>query len=338
VPSPLVSVLILSRGRLERLRACLGTVQAQDHPAVEICVLANGCAETAALIRAEFPQVRLLELPENIGCAPGRNRVAETARGEFLFFLDDDGEIRDPATLSKLVAAAEADPRVGVVSLGLLDAVSDATTGWRLQQGRLSYKCYHAAFAGGACLIRRAAWDQAGGYATAVRGFGEEFDLTVRLYAAGWAVLHFPEVVMHHHVEKDDDAWWVQLSQGYRHLQYTLRRLYPWPWNVVASWKALVTEVWVTLRLNGGRGLLGDLADAARWARLGHAHRRPVGRRALERLYFAKYHRVDDWETVERAPAGLLWRLPWLRLRRKLGGVPKLPLPSELSRVGGDGE
>jgi GT2 family glycosyltransferase len=324
--SPRVSVLILSRQRPERLGGCLASVRAQDFAEREIVVLTNGCAATADLVRREHPDVRLVELPENIGCAPGRNRLAELARGDFLLFLDDDGEIRDRTTLTRLVAAAEADQHVGVVGMGLLDAVSDEPTGWRLRTGRLPYPCYHASFAGGACLVRQEAWAQAGGYSESFRGFGEEFDLTVRLYAAGWAVLYYPVVVMHHHVAKDESAWWGEVSQGYRHLQYTIRRLYPSGWAGPAAWKALATQVWVTLRLNGGRGLLRDLVDARRWARLGRAHRRPVTRRALELLYFAKYRRVEDWETLQRAPRGLLRRVPWLRLRRKLADVPKLPL------------
>src|SRR5204862_2015336 len=127
----------------------------------------------------------------------GRNRVAADARGEFLLFLDDDGELRATDSVSKLVAAARADPHVGVVSMSLLNAASDEPTGWRRTLGRLPFACYHASFAGGASLMRREAFTTAGGYDEAFRGFGEEFDLTVRLYAAGFAVLHFPDVSFH---------------------------------------------------------------------------------------------------------------------------------------------
>ena len=63
-------------GDAARLRALLASVAAQDYAPLEVIVLANGCAETSALVRAEHPAVRLVELPENIGCAPGRNRIA----------------------------------------------------------------------------------------------------------------------------------------------------------------------------------------------------------------------------------------------------------------------
>jgi GT2 family glycosyltransferase len=298
---------------------------------MEVVVLANGCAETAALVRAEWPSVRLVELPENIGCAPGRNRIAKEAKGELLLFLDDDGELRATDIVSKCVAAILADPRVGVLSLSLFNAASDEPTGWRRTLGRLPYACYHASFAGGACLVRAKAFRDAGGYDEAFTGFGEEFDLTVRLYAAGWAVLHFPDAAFHHHVEKTDDEWRVQVSEGYAHLQYTIWRLYPRPWRLPASMKALATQVWIDVRHHFGLHVFSELAKSHVWAHRGRRAHRPVPLRALELLYFAKYFRVASWDVLERAPRGLMRRVLFLRLRRKRLDLPKLPLPEELA-------
>jgi GT2 family glycosyltransferase len=307
-------------------------VARQAYAPLEVRVLANGCAETAALVRREFPHVVLTETTDNVGCVAGRNRLAAQARGEFLVFLDDDGEVRAADAVARLVAAAQADPRVGVVSMALYNAASDEPTGWRRTLGKLPYACYHASYAGGACLMRRRAFEEAGGYDEAFAGFGEEFDLAVRLYAAGWAVLHFPDVAFHHHVEKTDEDWRVQVAEGYAHLQYTISRLYPSPWAFLAATKALATQLWIDVRHHGGRRLAQELAESRRWRRAGRRARRPVPRRALELLYFAKYFRVTSWAELDRAPSGLIRRLPILRLRRKVLDVPKLPLPDRLRR------
>ncbi len=333
---PLVSVLVLSRRRPDRLRACLAGIALQDHPDLETHVLANGCPETAALIRAEYPDLSLHEEAENIGCAPGRDRLVREARGEYVLFVDDDGELRSPDILRRLVDAAEADPHVAVVSMALMNAATDEPTGWRRQSGHLTFPCYHASFAGGACLVRRQVFLDVGGYGDGFHGCGEEFDLTVRLYAAGWAVLHFPEVEFHHHVDKDEGAWRAQLCRGYRHLQYTVRRLYPRPWCWLAATKSLLTHLYVDVRLEGGPGLRDEIAASRRWWTRGSHVRAPVSREALERLYFAKYYRVSDMATLRRAPSGLLWRLPWLRFMRKIRNLPKLPLPGRMARPGDD--
>jgi len=328
VSVPRVSVLILSRRRLERLRGCLRSVAAQSFADREIVVLANGCAETAEVVAAEFPEVRLIVEPENLGSAPGRNRAVREARGEYLLFLDDDGEIRTPDTLERLVAALDARPGVALASMALYDAEDDEPTGWRLRSSALDYACLHASFAGGACLVRADAFRSAGGYCELFSGPGEEFDLAVRLYAAEAPVLHFPEVAFHHHVDKHEADWMRLVAAGYAHLQLTIWRLYPAPWHLFASAKALVTTLYVDLRLHGGRLLLYDLREGWRNARLGRRHRRPVSRAALAALYAAKYYRLEDWDELVRARRGVLARLPWLRLLRKLRRLPKLPPPS----------
>jgi len=325
--APRVSVLIVSRHRLERLRGCLRSVAAQEFNDREVVVLANGCDETAALVRAEFPDVRLCVEPENRGSAPGRNRVVREARGDYLLFLDDDGEIRAPDTLGRLVGALDARPGVAVASMALYDAEDGEPTGWRLRTSSLDYPCLHASFAGGACLVRADAFAAAGGYCELFTGPGEEFDLAVRLYGAQWPVLHFPEVAFHHFVEKRESDWMHLVAAGYAHLQLTIWRLYPAPWHLLASAKALVTALYIDVRLYGGRLLVHDLREGWRNARIGLRHRRPVSSDALAGLYAAKYYRLSDRDGLARARRGILTRLPWLRLRRKLRRVAKLPPP-----------
>lgn len=290
-------------------------------------MLANGCPETAAIVSSEFPEITLVVEPENLGSAPGRNRVVRAARGRFLLFLDDDGELRSPDILGRLVVALDARPEAGLVSMALFDAEQDEPTGWRLRSAALDFSCFHSAFAGGACLVRAAAFRAAGGYSERFSGPGEEFDLTVRLYAADWPVVHFPEVAFHHHVDKSELDWMRLVAAGYAHLQNTIWRLYPAPWNVLASAKAFVTALYVDVRLCGGRLLLFDVREGFRHARDGLRQRRPVSATALAGLYAAKYYRVTTRDELRRARRGVLMRLPWLRLVRKLRRLPKLPAP-----------
>ena len=57
---------------------------------------------TAEMVGAEFPDVRLLALDENLGFAAGVNRAAEEARGEFLLLLNPDTVVHEGA-LDRLV-------------------------------------------------------------------------------------------------------------------------------------------------------------------------------------------------------------------------------------------
>ncbi len=101
--------------------------------AVEVIVLDDGTADAAltgrlkARIDAMALPVRLVTLPANEGRAIGRNRLAATARGGSLLFLDSDMRpdhadfLRDWAAL-----VAAGDPAVAFGGFSLLQAPTDA--------------------------------------------------------------------------------------------------------------------------------------------------------------------------------------------------------------------
>lgn len=101
--------------------------------AVEIVVLDDGTADTALTERLRTQvaalalPVRLITLSVNEGRSNGRNRLAHTARGDFLLFLDSDMRPDDDRFLQTWAALAR-DERPAVVFGGfsLLQAPTDA--------------------------------------------------------------------------------------------------------------------------------------------------------------------------------------------------------------------
>ena len=87
---PLVTVNILSYNRKEDLRHTLQKVFEQDYKNIEVIVVDNNSNDgSVAMVKSEFPAIRLIELQKNIGIA-GWNEGAKAAKGEYLLFLDDD--------------------------------------------------------------------------------------------------------------------------------------------------------------------------------------------------------------------------------------------------------
>ncbi|WP_420470032.1 glycosyltransferase family 2 protein [Brevundimonas sp. FT23042] len=131
---PAVSVLIpFLRDDPSDLLGLLDDEAATVDGAVEIVVLDDGTADaelTARLVRqvkAMALPVRLITLPANEGRAIGRNRLASTARGGSLLFLDSDmrpDHSRFLADWAKLVATE--DPAVAFGGFSLLQAPTDA--------------------------------------------------------------------------------------------------------------------------------------------------------------------------------------------------------------------
>lgn len=94
---PLVSLLIPARNEERNIARCLRGALAQRYPNLEVIVVDDGSTDRTAAIVAEFladPRLRLLSgrpLPPGwIGKCNACQQLAETARGEWLLFLDAD--------------------------------------------------------------------------------------------------------------------------------------------------------------------------------------------------------------------------------------------------------
>jgi GT2 family glycosyltransferase len=115
-----VGVAIVSYNTSELLYRCLRSLQAVDMP-VRIAVVDNGSKDdSVAMVRREFPDVRLLATGENHGFAKGTNigiRCLQEQWPElsYVLMLNPDTEVR-PGAIERLVAFLEQHPRVGVVS------------------------------------------------------------------------------------------------------------------------------------------------------------------------------------------------------------------------------
>jgi len=90
----LLSIVIVTWNTREALEACLTSLR--RHPpeaSSEIIVVDNASSDgTARLVRARYPEVRVIEAERNLGFAGGNRLGAQVARGRFLLFLNSDTE------------------------------------------------------------------------------------------------------------------------------------------------------------------------------------------------------------------------------------------------------
>jgi GT2 family glycosyltransferase len=210
VTSPRVSFIVVTHARVEWLLGALESIRRQTIDSREIVVVVNGPDPgTEQILRAGGSEIRATILDHNCGVGGGRNAGIALARGEILFFLDDDAELRDRDAVARLLTHFDRDPDLAVV--GLL--VIDATTGTierpcipfrnkRVPQGPTA-ACY---FAGGACAIRRGVFDRVGLYDESLFYGGEELDLSYRLLEAGFRILFDPSVAVLHHAVGGGDS------------------------------------------------------------------------------------------------------------------------------------
>jgi GT2 family glycosyltransferase len=214
--APLVMVVVLNWNGLNETRSCLDALGGVTYPRVEIIVVDNGSTDGSVdALRAEYPQVRLLSLSENVGFAGGNNhglRHALRHGADYVLLLNNDARIA-PDAVDVLVQVAQADRRIGV--LGPIIYRNDdpqrveSAGGWlNLYTGRFRHfeklpadqACPYEVdiISGCAMVVRREVMEQVGLLNECYFAYFEDAEWCVRARRAGYRVMAVPEAQVWH--------------------------------------------------------------------------------------------------------------------------------------------
>jgi GT2 family glycosyltransferase len=270
--APLVSIVILAYKRLDRLRETLRHTfedLAYPHERLEVIVVDNASANgTPEMVAAEFPGVRVVELPENVGVS-GWNAGLAVARGDWLLMLDDDGHLTGD-TLARAVARAEAE-RADLVSMRSRSGYDpDFFFDSDYPTGLLS-------FWGTAALLSRRAFAATGGYDPRVFVWAGELELTMRVLDAGLRHLTLPDLAAVHMKPPPEPGRPLQVPiyrMNQRNLAYVAARSLRWRDLVPVQVNRVVRVLLDSRTLD--RGALTALPEVARGTLAGLRARRPV--------------------------------------------------------------
>ena len=218
---PRVSVVVVTWNGRALLERFLPSVLATEYPDVEVVVADNASTDgTAEWLAETHPRVVVVRHPENWLFARGNNAAVPHATGDVLCFLNNDVEV--PAGWLGPLVAALGDPGVVAVqpkllqhgdrgrfeyagaSGGFLDAFGYPFTRGRLfdtlEADRGQYDDARDVFwaTGAALVVRRSAFEAAGGFDESFGMHMEEIDLCWRLQRAGWRVRVEPASEAYH--------------------------------------------------------------------------------------------------------------------------------------------
>jgi len=183
-----VTFLIAAYNRRDVLLGTLAALRRCGLPAqtFETIVVDNASTDgTANAVSVAFPEVRILAERVNRG-ACAKNAGLAIARGKYVVFLDDDSYPL-PGSVARMIRHVEADPSLGA-------AVFDVT----LPDGSRECSAYPNVFIGCGTGFRRRALTQVGGLPEDFFMQAEEYDLSLRLLAAGWNVRRFDDLQVNH--------------------------------------------------------------------------------------------------------------------------------------------
>lgn len=237
---PTLAWVILTMGdRPEALRAAIASLleASRATPGIEIVVVSNG---GGPLDVEDSPAVRVVELAENIGIPAGRNTGAAATEATLIGFLDDDARLLTP--IDDVVGAFAADDDLAVAALRLVDEHGEtAQRHVPRVGGRDAAEAGPVAlFLGGACVMRRRAFEQVGGYWGELWYGHEELELAWRLVDGGWRLCYSAEVTVFHprtDIGRHPAGW----EHTGRNRVMIARRTLPWPIAIahVTTWLLL---------------------------------------------------------------------------------------------------
>jgi len=185
-----LSYVIVSHNRRDTLLRTLGILEKTTPlPAAqwEIWVVDNGSTDgTDAAIATQFPAVNVIRREKNEGVW-ARTLAFTHCRGRAVMLLDDDSYPAAPDTVTRSLAHLQAHPDLAAVVGRCV-----------LPSGELEACALPGVMLSGAVCLRKAALDRVGGFRPEFFRKAGEYDLSFRLWDAGWRVARFEDVVYRH--------------------------------------------------------------------------------------------------------------------------------------------
>ncbi len=265
------TIAIATHNRMEDLRITLAALAQLDPAPEERVVCADGCADgTAAMVRGEFPEWRVIEQNPARGSVASRDWMLRESGQPLVLLLDDDSHPVESDFLGAVGPIFDADPALAVVTF---PQRSDEFPG-SLDRTDFGPAASVGSYNDSGAVLRRAHYLDSEGYETAFFHAYEETDYALQCVARGRRVLFFPgRTIRHRYTSRDRserrthafharNEWWsvwlrcpmpqvlfVSEFRGWRQFGYACRRGWAWVirepawwWSAIAGLPAILKK------------------------------------------------------------------------------------------------
>jgi len=197
---PSISIVVLNWNGGEITAECLNSLKAQSRQPDEVIVVDNGSSDGSnKLIKAKFPEVKLIELPKNLGFAGGVNVGIRAAKSDYVMLLNNDATC-EPTCIEELLNTAknhDADITQAVILTddgNKIDSTGDEYSVWGLPYpGRRNYSSAKVPNAdepifsasGGASVYKKSLFDEIGLFDEMFFAYYEDVDMSMRAQLRG---------------------------------------------------------------------------------------------------------------------------------------------------------
>jgi GT2 family glycosyltransferase len=247
----IASVLLTNYNGKHFLTECLDSLQAQRtvYPFEVVLWDDHSTDGSVDFVREHFPWVSVITSERNTGPAEGHNIGARAAKGRYLIFADND-TVFDPHWLDSLVSLAKQEPKIGAIGSKIFhyeprDVLQEVGLGADIfgfpvhyvekgEEDLGQHRQVRDVFGGAACglLVRREAFEQAGGFDGDYFIYNDDLDLCWRIHLAGYRVVVNPRAIMYHKAGSFSKGGPPSLSRTY---ETSVKRRYFGERNILTS-------------------------------------------------------------------------------------------------------
>jgi len=210
-PLPQLDVVVVAYGDEPGLAACLTTVLDSVGVSVRVALVDNGCTRHDLEELCADRRVTLVEPATNLGFAGGCNEGARALDGDVVVLVNSDAVV-DSCALGQLAAGlglgvgmttacvllADAPDVVNAAGVAVHPLMLSWADGWGDAAGRHRDPCDVASASGAALALPRSLWEALGGFDEELFLYGEDVELSLRVWQQGLRVRYVPTARVWH--------------------------------------------------------------------------------------------------------------------------------------------
>ena len=209
-----ISVVIPNYNGIQYVKTCLDSLLVQTMKDWEMLFVDNGSTDgSRELVENEYPMVKVIALPENMGFCRAVNEGIRAAKAEYVVLLNNDTEVT-PDFLEELYRGICSKKNAfsgGAMMLQFHDRnkIDDAgnfynALGWAFARGKgkpaANYEKEQKVFSscGGAAIYRKSLVEELGYFDEEHFAYLEDTDIGYRALIAGYENWYFPKAKVYH--------------------------------------------------------------------------------------------------------------------------------------------
>jgi glycosyltransferase involved in cell wall biosynthesis len=289
--TPAVTVLLPVYNAADFLAQTIQSILAQTFTDFELLLINDGSTDHSVSIVNTFTdsRIRLVHNEKNIGLIATLNKGAVLARGRYIARMDAD-DIALPQRLEKQVAFLDSNTGVDVVAafVDFINTDGEVTGQWSVDRDAATEAGIRRLMPGTNCIAHPSVMIRTDVlrkflYSDAQKG-AEDYDLWLRMLAAGKRIAKLPEVVLHYRIHAASITVQLKAAEPVEKRLLRIKR------------KFVAAEI--------GRGRLGNVllyvlySMLRNWARHWKQNKIPVALRSIKRMLTISPLRV--WREKKR--------------------------------------